>query len=43
MLGVDDFSITPVGSDADGDTVADPADNCPSVANPDQDNSDGAA
>ena len=43
MLGVDDFSITAVGPDADGDTVADPADNCPSAANPDQANSDGAA
>ena len=43
MLGVDDFSITAVGPDADGDTVADPADNCPSVGNPDQVNSDGAS
>ena len=42
MLGVDDFSISAVGPDADGDTVADPADNCPSAANPDQVNSDGA-
>jgi hypothetical protein len=42
-MGVDDFSITANGPDADGDTVADPADNCPSVANPDQANTDGAA
>jgi hypothetical protein len=42
VLGVDDFSITAVAPDADGDTVADPADNCPSTANPDQGNSDGA-
>ena len=42
MLGVDDFSISAVGPDADGDTVADPADNCPSAGNPDQVNSDGA-
>ena len=42
MLGVDDFSITAVGPDADGDTVADPADNCPSLGNPDQANTDGA-
>lgn len=42
-MGVDDFSITASGPDADGDTVADPADNCPSVANPDQANTDGAA
>ena len=42
-LGLDDFSITANGPDADGDTVADPADNCPSVANPDQANTDGAA
>jgi hypothetical protein len=43
ILGVDDFSITASGPDADGDTLADPADNCPSVANPDQANADGAA
>jgi hypothetical protein len=42
-MGIDDFSITASGPDADGDTVADPADNCPSVANPDQANTDGAA
>jgi hypothetical protein len=42
-LAVDDFSITATGPDADGDTVADPADNCPSVANPEQTNTDGAA
>jgi Thrombospondin type 3 repeat len=42
VLGVDDFSIVAVGPDADGDTVADPADNCPSAANPDQVNTDGA-
>jgi len=41
-MGVDDFSITASGPDADGDTVADPADNCPSVPNPDQPNTDGA-
>ena len=42
-MAVDDFSITAIGPDADGDTVADPADNCPSLSNSDQANSDGAA
>jgi thrombospondin type 3 repeat protein len=41
-LAVDDFSLSAAGPDADGDTVADPADNCPSLANPDQTNTDGA-
>jgi hypothetical protein len=43
MLGVDDFSITAIAPDADGDTVANAADNCPTVANSGQANSDGAA
>jgi thrombospondin type 3 repeat protein len=43
LLGVDDFRVAAVGPDADGDTVADPADNCPSAANPDQTNTDAAA
>jgi hypothetical protein len=41
-LAVDDFSLSAVAPDADGDTVANGGDNCPSIANADQRNSDGA-
>jgi hypothetical protein len=42
-LAVEDVSVTALAPDADADTVPDAADNCPSLANADQVNSDGAA
>jgi hypothetical protein len=42
LLAIDDFSLSVVAPDADGDTVADGGDNCPTVANADQANADGA-
>jgi hypothetical protein len=40
-LAVDNFLLSAQGPDADGDTVADPADNCPATSNEDQTNTDG--
>ena len=42
-LAIDDVSVSAIAPDADADTVPDAADNCRSVANPGQVNTDGAA